>query len=335
MFQFTHPGRGATISVTQRDTEPTVSIHAPREGCDRDLPKSPTSTPSFNSRTPGGVRQKIHRHPDKAKEFQFTHPGRGATALAQQIEAERKKFQFTHPGRGATIMHTTLCSSSAVSIHAPREGCDLKQGSFLVEAKEVSIHAPREGCDKCWQASLERRSRFQFTHPGRGATPPLPYPSLGTPGFNSRTPGGVRQKIHRHPDKAKEFQFTHPGRGATSRDDDSRSRASRFNSRTPGGVRLRVEVADIEEFGFNSRTPGGVRRLRRPAQLHLRRFNSRTPGGVRPNRGARTRLPPGVSIHAPREGCDFEGCEACHRTACFNSRTPGGVRPRVVGGANR
>ena len=34
MFQFTHPGRGATglIPVSVRDED--VSIHAPREGCD-------------------------------------------------------------------------------------------------------------------------------------------------------------------------------------------------------------------------------------------------------------------------------------------------------------
>ena len=39
-------------------------------------------------------------------------------------------------------------SVQAVSIHAPREGCDdtddLRRRSF-----DVSIHAPREGCDDC------------------------------------------------------------------------------------------------------------------------------------------------------------------------------------------
>ena len=60
-FQFTHPGRGATEVRRATRPEVTVSIHAPREGCDK----------------------KIHRHPDKAKEFQFTHPGRGATNRMQ------------------------------------------------------------------------------------------------------------------------------------------------------------------------------------------------------------------------------------------------------------
>ena len=78
----------------------------------------------------------------------------------------------------------------------------------------VSIHAPREGCDPSRARILTTRLRFQFTHPGRGATDELhgefrtgkvsihapregcdrsaPYKSCYLYGFNSRTPGGVR-----------------------------------------------------------------------------------------------------------------------------------------------
>ena len=34
-----------------------------------------------------------------------------------------------------------------VSIHAPREGCDLEDLVNLLTEAVVSIHAPREGCD--------------------------------------------------------------------------------------------------------------------------------------------------------------------------------------------
>ena len=34
MFQFTHPGRGATLDEPTSDYNAIVSIHAPREGCD-------------------------------------------------------------------------------------------------------------------------------------------------------------------------------------------------------------------------------------------------------------------------------------------------------------
>ena len=34
----------------------------------------------------------------------------------------------------------------------------------------VSIHAPREGCDLSLTMMMETFILFQFTHPGRGAT---------------------------------------------------------------------------------------------------------------------------------------------------------------------
>ena len=36
-----------------------------------------------------------------------------------------KKFQFTHPGRGATANASHVSRLLPVSIHAPREGCDI------------------------------------------------------------------------------------------------------------------------------------------------------------------------------------------------------------------
>ena len=78
------------------------------------------------------------------------------------------KFQFTHPVWGATVVIDQFLASVAVSIHAPRVGCDIipnmiedivysfnsrtpcgvrrtqTQGSIV---RYVSIHAPRVGCD--------------------------------------------------------------------------------------------------------------------------------------------------------------------------------------------
>ena len=57
MFQFTHPGRGATLTQLFK-----AGILA-----------------GFNSRTPGGVRLVPPRFVLGDQVFQFTHPGRGAT----------------------------------------------------------------------------------------------------------------------------------------------------------------------------------------------------------------------------------------------------------------
>ena len=83
-FQFTHPGKGATDLAEVRSEEAAVSIHAPWEGCDTNERKQGAS---YN-------------------EFQFTHPGKGAT-LMSICEDQPPKFQFTHPGKGATTLTIT------------------------------------------------------------------------------------------------------------------------------------------------------------------------------------------------------------------------------------
>ena len=61
MFQFTHPGRGATRTSSCNQAKTNVSIHAPREGCDCCCCMIASLAKSFNSRTPGGVRQSRRR----------------------------------------------------------------------------------------------------------------------------------------------------------------------------------------------------------------------------------------------------------------------------------
>ena len=79
----------------------------------------------------------------------------------------------------------------------------------------VSIHAPREGCDDRIEDLDEEPVRFQFTHPGRGATAKTERAIAGTmvsihaprEGCDSFAGGAARGFA--------QFQFTHPGRGAT------------------------------------------------------------------------------------------------------------------------
>ena len=104
VFQFTHPGKGATVRDVLLFCLVLVSIHAPWEGCDRNSSSSPSVMPLF----------------------QFTHPGKGATVrdvllfclVLVSIHApwegcDRNSssspsvmplFQFTHPGKGATFL---------------------------------------------------------------------------------------------------------------------------------------------------------------------------------------------------------------------------------------
>ena len=56
-FQFTHPGKGATLTSRVARMLKRVSIHAPWEGCDRPFVGRSKRITSFNSRTLGRVRQ--------------------------------------------------------------------------------------------------------------------------------------------------------------------------------------------------------------------------------------------------------------------------------------
>ena len=106
---------------------------------------------------------------------------------------------------------------------------------------------------------------------------------LPTAGFNSRTPGGVRQKQGFRFHTILRVSIHAPREGCDFHIDVTRSPFICFNSRTPGGVRRFNPFRLLAYQSFNSRTPGGVRL---PLLLLLfsllLRFNSRTPGGVRP-----------------------------------------------------
>ena len=51
------PREGCDTGVVPSELFGTVSIHAPREGCDLQIDSTKRPRRSFNSRTPGGVRQ--------------------------------------------------------------------------------------------------------------------------------------------------------------------------------------------------------------------------------------------------------------------------------------
>ena len=146
--------------------------------------------------------------------FQFTHPGRGATTGEGYSLTVYSGFNSRTPGGVRPSGHTCHTHTSIVSIHAPREGCDLfvadKSNTFFrfnsrtpggvrpqgreipYQDCQVSIHAPREGCDVPPLSIPICTTMFQFTHPGRGATVSRDFPLVPISRFNSRTPGGVR-----------------------------------------------------------------------------------------------------------------------------------------------
>ena len=145
-FQFTHPGKGATNNPPEFYKTIKVSIHAPWEGCDTKRHSAALVIVRFNSRTLGRVRQI------------------GVMGVIESLQ-----FQFTHPGKGATPLRYVSRCRRLVSIHAPWEGCDTPRYAWL-------------WLPLCFNSRTLGRVRlilsvcsvlvmlFQFTHPGKGAT---------------------------------------------------------------------------------------------------------------------------------------------------------------------
>ncbi len=214
-----------------------------------------------------------------------------------------------------------------ISIHAPREGCDRLIISLPVCSNFISIHAPREGCDSRVTVSPGRREGFQSTHPARGATCVV-------------VPAGYPAQISIHA----------PREGCDAASTSAAKQALISIHAPREGCDSGIIAAPPSGGDFNPRTPRGVRHGRPALHPHLQHFNPRTPRGVRRILEVYTARGGGISIHAPREGCDrarvrtrahsilFQSTHPARgatgherrrfgEMAYFNPRTPRGVRP--------
>ena len=147
LFQFTHPGKGATVWCCRSADRYLVSIHAPWEGCDpspwRDLAYTPFG---FNSRTLGRVRH--------TRDF---------------CQASSICFNSRTLGRVRLEFSNLYCQLQKVTIHAPWEGCDTI--NCILSSKDTSFNSRTLGrVRRTRQLQAHRCHTFQFTHPGKGAT---------------------------------------------------------------------------------------------------------------------------------------------------------------------
>ena len=130
--------------------------------------------------------------------FQSTHPVRGATIHQARGGARNLHFNPHTPCGVRRQRCGHAQRRGAISIHAPRAGCDggrmrtsasprnfnprtpcgvrhrppRSSGPYLA----ISIHAPRAGCDPNLSFSQMSSMLFQSTHPVRGATGEVHHP---------------------------------------------------------------------------------------------------------------------------------------------------------------
>ena len=124
---------GATLTARRWPTDGKISIHAPRVGRDCCARMVAAAHSDFNPRAPCGARQ-----------------------FDEEIAATGIPFQSTRPVWGATAVPAWWQLHTAISIHAPRAGCDAGRRGHLTSRASISIHAPRVGRDYVCTSTIRR-----------------------------------------------------------------------------------------------------------------------------------------------------------------------------------
>ena len=106
--------------------------------------------------------------------------------------------------------------SAEISIHAPREGGDIRRDRHRPNRDKFQSTPPARGATTKGVADMAC-NLFQSTPPARGATLRPPRRAGQRPDFNPRPPRGGRRCVFPVPGEPPIFQSTPPARGATQR----------------------------------------------------------------------------------------------------------------------
>ena len=212
-------------------TSSDVSIHAPREGSDRNGSSPGSRGGCFNPRSPRRERPYPVVHHGAFAMFQSTLPAKGATNEGRPCRSHQLTFQSTLPAKGATLEAGEYQAIVRFQSTLPAKGATSPVATYLVLSR-VSIHAPREGSDLTpWQTLLHRNS------------------------FNPRSPRRERPRTRSCPTPNLEFQSTLPAKGATRRSSARRRDFASFNPRSPRRERRWPRVDVSIDFEFQSTLP--------------------------------------------------------------------------------
>ncbi len=243
-------------------------------------------------------------------------------------------FQSTRPARGATAQHAGADRILCISIHAPREGRDVRRVVHLSARPSISIHAPREGRDKKNGVSDNTVKHFNPRAP-RGARRKKCGTEMGFRRISIHAPREGRDCMRtKSPEHRLLISIHAPREGR----DANRTKYLRlnlyFNPRAPRGARLSLHCGSVVLQSISIHAPREGRdasgAVLRPLSLYISIHAPREGRdgsfrkclifrlsfqSTRPARGATIRFQAAVkrmeiSIHAPREGRDLLRCAA-------------------------
>ena len=244
-------------------------------------------------------------------------------------------------------MDRRLYDKVAVSIHALLAECDFRGSTWESTSARFNPRTPC-GVRRISGFSDNAPLKFQSTHSLRSATEAIRHLGLKDevsihallaecdpgavscgfrlPGFNPRTPCGVRPALAVLGERDFLFQSTHSLRSATHME---------LGHDAALGVSIHALLAECDRIGvddwmiptgFNPRTPCGVRLGNGGSFPLVSRFQSTHSLRSATADLVSTCIPEQVSIHALLAECDKKKAIWCRSFCCFNPRTPCGVR---------
>ena len=262
---------------------------------------------------------------DAIKTFQSTHPLRGATTLVSPRSYSAHNF---NPRTPCGVRPHSPRKGAFFYYFNPRTPCGVRHvpAGCCVTVAVISIHAPLAGCDLHKSVVEMIDSKFQSTHPLRGATAAVLEPtaafgiSIHAPlagcdatveAYDSATVISIHaplagcDAILRPPAAWRVISIHAPLAGCDG---------SLLAMRPDCQISIHAPLAGCDRVCVQSLTP----------RVH---FNPRTPCGVRPALPSSPYPPIRFQSTHPLRGATPRHCRSLRRPAHFNPRTPCGVRP--------
>ena len=192
-------------------------------------------------------------------------------------------FQSTRPARGATSGKVVYHPQVRISIHAPREGRDLKRHNARARRRNFNPRAPR--------GARHSRSDSRL---------------YGDRHFNPRAPRGARHTDTDRDGQRNTISIHAPREGRDVVPVDDATVVGVFQSTRPARGATKDNQPFVPAFTISIHAPREGRDARRTAPPHARNhFNPRAPRGARQVPRQRYGVQYQISIHAPREGRDM------------------------------
>ncbi len=234
-FQSTLPARGATAHRRNRQDNRRISIHAPRTGSDGrtgvscgygnisiHAPRTGSDMQpirrvltflNFNPRTPHGERLAVDGKKYATGEISIHAPRTGSDGLLSSAQRRASNFNPRSP-------------------HGERPALRILKRENASDFNPRSPHGERQ---KYSEILPKRKTKFQSTHPARGATR-CAAAIQSAADFNPRSPHGERPRTAWRTPPRFLFQSTLPARGATILHELNHA-LRYFNPRSPHGER--------------------------------------------------------------------------------------------------